>query len=110
MVNTHTFLLIAVIAVVTYLLRSLPFLIFSGGKTPAFITYLGEVLPYAIMGMLVVYCLKDTTVLSWPYGIPELLACVVVVLLHVWRKNTLLSIAVGTACYMVLIQLVFKTA
>ena len=59
MVNTHTFLLIAVIAVVTYLLRSLPFLIFSGGKTPAFITYLGKVLPYAIMGMLVVYCLKD---------------------------------------------------
>ncbi len=103
MVNTHTFLLIAVIAVVTYLLRSLPFLIFSGRKTPAFVTYLGKVLPYAIMGMLVVYCLKDTTVLSWPYGIPELLACIVVVLLHLWRKNTLLSIAVGTACYMVLI-------
>ena len=109
MVNTHTFLLIAVIAVVTYLLRSLPFLVFSGRKTPAFVTYLGKVLPYAIMGMLVVYCLKDTTVLSWPYGIPELLACIVVVLLHLWRKNTLLSIAVGTACYMVLIQLVFKT-
>ena len=66
-------------------------------------------LPYAIMGMLVVYCLKDTTVLSWPYGIPELISCVVVVLLHVWRKNTLLSIGVGTACYMVLIQLVFKS-
>ena len=66
-------------------------------------------LPYAIMGMLVVYCLKDTTVLSWPYGIPELLACIVVVLLHLWRKNTLLSIAVGTACYMVLIQVVFKS-
>ena len=109
MVNTHTFLLIAVIAVVTYLLRSLPFLVFSGGKTPAFITYLGTVLPYAIMGMLVVYCLKDTTVLSWPYGIPELLACAVVVLLHLWRKNTLLSIGVGTAFYMVLVQLVFKT-
>ena len=61
------------------------------------------------MGMLVVYCLKDTTVLSWPYGIPELLACIVVVLLHLWRKNTLLSIAVGTACYMVLIQVVFKS-
>ena len=110
MVNTHTFLLIAVIAVVTYLLRSLPFLVFSGRQTPAFVTYLGKVLPYAIMGMLVVYCLKDTTVLSWPYGIPELLACIVVVLLHLWRKNTLLSIAVGTACYMVLIQVVFKTA
>ena len=109
MVNTHTFLLIAVIAAVTYLLRSLPFLIFSGGKTPAFIEYLGKVLPYAIMGMLVVYCLKDTTILSWPYGIPELLSCVAVVLLHVWRKNTLLSIGVGTACYMVLIQVVFKT-
>ncbi len=109
MVNAHTFLLIAVIAAVTYLLRSLPFLIFSGGKTPAFVEYLGKVLPYAIMGMLVVYCLKDTAVLSWPYGIPELLACIVVVLLHVWRKNTLLSIGVGTACYMVLVQLVFKT-
>ena len=109
MVNTHTFLLIAVIAVVTYLLRSLPFLVFSGRQTPAFVTYLGKVLPYAIMGMLVVYCLKDTTLLSWPYGIPELLACIVVVLLHLWRKNTLLSIGVGTAFYMVLIQLVFKT-
>ena len=109
MVNTHTFLLIAVIAAVTYLLRSLPFLVFPGGRTPAFVDYLGKVLPYAIMGMLVVYCLKDTTVLSWPYGIPELISCVVVVLLHVWRKNTLLSIGLGTACYMVLIQLVFKT-
>jgi len=108
MVNAHTFLLIAVIAAITYLLRAAPFLVFSGRRTPAFVTYLGSVLPYAIMGMLVVYCLKDTTLFSWPYGIPELLSCVVVVLLHLWRKNTLLSISIGTACYMALIQLVFK--
>ncbi len=106
MVTKHTFALIAVIAVVTLLLRALPFLIFSGRKTPAFVTYLGKVLPYAIMGMLVVYCLKDTTVLSFPYGIPELLACGVVVLLHLWRKNTLLSIGAGTAFYMLLVQVV----
>lgn len=96
---------IAVAALVTTLLRFLPFWIFSGKrKTPELITYLARVLPYAIMGMLVIYCLKDTTA---PYGLPELLGCAVVVLLHVWKRSTLLSIAGGTACYMLLIAFVF---
>lgn len=106
--NFHSGMLVAVIALVTLLLRSLPFLIFSGKrKTPAFITYLSNVLPYAIMGMLVVYCLRNIELIAAPHGLPELIACGVVVGLHLWRKNTLLSIAAGTVVYMVLIQLVF---
>ncbi len=100
--------MIAVIAVVTALLRFLPFLIFrEGRRTPKLITYFGQVLPYAIMGMLVVYCLKDVTVTASPFGIPELIGCAVVALLHVWKRNTLLSVGLGTVCYMLLIQLVF---
>ncbi|MCQ2484120.1 MAG: AzlD domain-containing protein [Clostridia bacterium] len=100
--------MVAVIALVTIALRFAPFLIFGGKKeTPEIITYLGKVLPYAIMGMLVVFCLKGVTPLKFPYGLPELIASAVVVGLHVWKRNTLLSIIGGTACYMVLIQLVF---
>ena len=73
----------------------------------AFSGFLGQVLPFAIMGMLVVYCLKDISFLSSPYGIPQLLSCAVVAALHVWKRSTLLSIAGGTACYMLLIQFVF---
>lgn len=108
MSNLHAAMLVAVIALVTILLRALPFMIFNGKrKTPAFIVYLSNVLPYAIMGMLVVYCLRKTEIMMPPYGIPELIACVVVVGLHLWKRNTLLSIAIGTAVYMILIQLVF---
>ena len=104
----YSALIVAVIAAVTILLRFIPFLIFGGKrKTPEIITYLGKVLPYAIMGMLVVFCLKNVTPLQYPHGIPELIACAVVVMLHIWKRNTLLSIIGGTACYMVLIQLVF---
>lgn len=99
-------LLIAVVAAVTMLLRFLPFAIFGGGrKTPPFITYLSSVLPYAIMGMLVVYCLRNVSLVTAPHGLPELLAAAVVVGLHLWKKNTLLSIAVGTAVYMFLVQM-----
>ena len=99
---------VAVIALVTIALRFAPFLIFGGKrKTPEIITYLGKVLPYAIMGMLVVFCLKGITPLRYPYGLPELISCAVVIVLHVWKRNTLLSIICGTACYMLLIQLVF---
>ena len=101
-------LIITVVALVTAALRFLPFLIFGENrKTPPLITYLGQVLPYAIMGMLVVYCLKDVTLTSAPFGIPEFLGCVVVALLHLWKRNTLLSIGAGTVCYMLLVQLVF---
>lgn len=108
MSNLHSGMLVAVIALVTLFLRALPFVVFSGKrKTPAFITYLSNVLPYAIMGMLVVYCLRNVELFKAPYGLPELIACVVVVGLHLWKKNTLLSIAVGTVVYMVLVQMVF---
>lgn len=101
-------LTVAVVALVTALLRFLPFLIFGENRTtPPMITYLGAVLPYAIMGMLVIYCLKDVSFLSGSFGIPELIGCAVVALLHIWKRNTLLSIGVGTICYMLLVQLVF---
>lgn len=100
--------MIAVIALVTAALRFLPFLIFGENrKTPALISYLGQVLPYAIMGMLVVYCLKDATLTSAPFGIPEAIGCAVVALLHIWKRNTLLSIGAGTVCYMLLVQFIF---
>ena len=104
----HSVKLIAVIALVTIALRFLPFLIFSGKRqTPAFISYLGKVLPFAIMGMLVVYCLRSISFAAFPFGIPELLACAVVVALHLWKRNTLLSIAASTVVYMLLVQVVF---
>ena len=104
----HDILLIAVAVLVTMATRFLPFLIFGEQrKTPPILEYLGKVLPCAIMGMLVVYCLKDVSFLSAPFGLPELIACVVVAALHVWKRNSLLSIGGGTVCYMLLVQLVF---
>lgn len=101
-------LTIAVIALVTIGLRFLPFLIFGENrKTPPAIAHLGQVLPYAIMGMLVVYCLKDVRLTSAPFGIPQAIGCAVVALLHIWKRNTLLSIGGGTLCYMLLVQFVF---
>ena len=108
MTELHAVLLVAVTSAVTILLRFLPFAVFSGNrKTPAYVTYLGKVLPYAIMGMLVVFCLKGVSLTAAPYGIPEAIACVLVILLHVWKRNTLVSILGGTVCYMVLVQMVF---
>jgi len=104
----HDILLVVVAALVTMATRFLPFLIFGENrKTPALVTYLGKVLPFAIMGMLVVYCMKDVDFLSAPYGAPELICCVLVALLHIWKRNSLLSIGVGTVAYMLLVQLVF---
>ncbi len=104
----HSVWIVVVATVVTMATRFLPFLIFGKGKeTPAIITYLGKVLPYAIMGMLVVYCMKDVAFLAAPFGIPELLGCVAVALLHFWKRNSLLSIGVGTVFYMVLVQVIF---
>lgn len=104
----HSILIIAVVALVTAATRFLPFLIFGENrKIPPIIEYLGKVLPYAIMGMLVVYCMKDVSFLSAPFGIPELLGCGAVALLHLWKRNSLLSIGAGTVFYMVLVQLVF---
>ena len=104
----HEVLLIVVVTLVTMATRFLPFLIFGENrKTPALVTYLGQVLPFAIMGMLVIYCMKDVSVLSAPFGVPEALGCAVVAVLHLWKRNSLLSIGVGTVFYMLLVQLVF---
>jgi branched-subunit amino acid transport protein AzlD len=103
-----SFLIILLVALTTFATRVAPFLIFPKGKEiPKTIQYLGKVLTPAIIGMLVVYCLRNTTILSAPHGIPELIAVVVVAVLHVWKRNNLLSIGVGTVLYMVLIQTVF---
>ena len=106
--NLHAILTIGICVLVTAGLRFLPFLIFGEGrKTPPVVTYLGQVLPWAIMGMLVVYCLKDVCLTAAPFGIPEAIGCAVVAGLHVWKRNTLLSIGAGTVVYMIMVQFVF---
>ncbi len=100
--------MILVVAVATFATRAASFLAFPKGKeVPPTVVYIGKVLPPAIIGMLVVYCLKSTSVLEYPYGLPELIACVTVIALHVWKRNILLSIGVGTVLYMLLVQMVF---
>lgn len=101
-------LIIFVVAVTTFSTRVIPFLVFPKGKAiPKTVQYLGKVLTPAVIGMLVVYCLKDTQVIASPHGIPELISVAVVAVLHVWKRNNLLSIGVGTVLYMILIQVVF---
>ena len=99
-------ILIIVMALVTALTRFLPFLVFRK-KTPPSIAYLGSVLPSAIICMLVIYCLKDVSVTTWPFGLTELIASACVVILQIWRRNSLVSILTGTFVYMALTQLVF---
>lgn len=99
---------IALCAAGTMLTRFLPFFIFSSKKpTPKYIQYLGKALPAAIFGMLVVYCLKNVNVLAGSHGLPELISIAVVVALHLWKRQMLISVAGGTVCYMLLVQLVF---
>lgn len=107
---TITQQILTIIAVVfgTMLTRFLPFLIFPEGKTPpSYITYLGTVLPYAVIGLLVVYCLKDSFG-GGHYAIPEMISILFIILLHKWKKNTLLSIGAGTVLYMILVQTIFQ--
>ena len=104
----YSLTMILIIALVTMALRFIPFFIFSGDRpVPKFVTYLGRVLPYSIMAMLVVYCLKSISFVKAPFGLPELISVALVAVLHVWKRNTLFSIICGTVCYMVLIQFVF---
>jgi branched-subunit amino acid transport protein AzlD len=108
MTSVQALITILVIAAVTVLTRVLPFAMFPGNKkTPEFILYLGEVLPFAIIGMLVVYCFKSVSVVRAPFGIPEVIAAAFVVFIHKWKHNLLLSIGGGTILYMLLVQLVF---
>lgn len=108
MENSKIWLSVAVIALVTAALRFLPFIIFKNEKkTPAIITKLGKILPFAVMGMLVVYCLKDVSFTSLSGFVPALISCLLVAVLYIWKRNTLISIVSGTVCYMLLVQLVF---
>jgi len=101
-------LTIAIMAIITFLTRVTPFILFPSHKTtPKYISYLGDVLPFAIIGMLIIYCLKEVSVQSFPFGIPELISIIFVTLLHLWKKNTLLSISGGTILYMFLMQVLF---
>jgi branched-subunit amino acid transport protein AzlD len=95
---------IGVIATVTWALRAFPFLLFGNRPLPKVIRYLGKALPPAIMTVLVIYCLRDISFSQSPFGIPELAACALVVILQALRKNMYLSIIAGTVCYMALIR------
>lgn len=100
---------IAMVILGTLLTRFLPFLLFPAGKpTPKYIQYLGTVLPSAVFGLLVVYCLKNVSLFTGAHAVPELIAILAVVGLHVWKRQMLLSIAGGTVCYMLLVQTVFR--
>ena len=104
----HSIGIIAVAAVITLFIRAIPFVAFGGKReVPTTVTYLGKVLPPAIMVILVVYCVKGINLMVGNHGIPELLSIAVVAGLHIWKRNTLLSIAVGTVLYMILVQVVF---
>lgn len=104
----RTLAMIAVAAVCTFATRVAPFLLFNGKRPiPPIVRYLGTVLPPAVIALLVVYCLKNVAWLGYPHGIPEMISIAVVAVLHLWKRNNLLSIGVGTALYMILVQSVF---
>ncbi len=108
MTMTEQIITIAMVVLGTMATRFLPFLIFPAGKpTPKYIQFLGRFLPAAVFGLLVIYCLRNVSLLSGNHGIPELISIAVIVALHLWKRQMLLSIAGGTICYMLLIQLVF---
>lgn len=102
----YEYIMIGIIAIITFLTRALTFLIFKD-KSNSFIEYLGEVLPYAIMAMLVVYCLKDISLLTGNHGICEIIGVFSVIIIYLYKRNTLLSIFVGTIIYMICVQVIF---
>lgn len=105
---TQSIITIAAVVAGTMLTRFIPFLVFPERKqTPKSIEYLGSILPFAMTGLLVVYSLKDTVLTAWPYGIPQAIAVILVVIVHRWKHNMMLSLAAGTIAYMILIQTVF---
>jgi len=104
----QTIITVAIIAAGTMITRFLPFLIFPENReTPRYVAYLGRFLPAAVIGMLVVYCLKEVNIFEGSHAIPEIISIIVIVALHVWKRQILLSIGVGTVLYMLLVQLVF---
>lgn len=108
MTVTEKIITVGVIVLGTMLTRFLPFLLFPAGKpTPKYVRYLGKFLPAAVFGMLMIYCLKNVSIFEGSHGIPEFISIGLVVALHLWKRQMLLSIAGGTVCYMLLIQFVF---
>ncbi len=108
MTLTQQMITVGMVVLGTMVTRFLPFILFPGDKpAPKYIQYLGKVLPAAVFGLLVIYSLKDVSILGGSHGIPELIAIAVVVVLHLWKRQMLLSIAAGTVCYMMLVQFVF---
>ncbi len=104
----QTFIIICMVAIGTMITRFLPFIIFKGtNSTNSFINYLGQVLPYSAIGLLVVYCLKDVRFTGPSYALPEIIAIISIIILHNWKENALLSIGGGTIIYMILVQVVF---
>lgn len=107
MTTIQSIITIIVVVIGTMLTRFLPFIIFPESKTPPkSVVYLGSVLPYAVIGLLVVYCLKDAVFTEY-HALPEMIAILAIVAIHKWKKSTLLSIAVGTIIYMLLVQKIF---
>ena len=108
MTLTEQMITIGMVVLGTALTRFLPFIVFSGDKpTPKYVRYLGKVLPAPVFGLLVIYCLRNVSIFSGSRGIPELISILLVIILHMWKRQMLLSIAGGTVCYMLLVQLVF---
>lgn len=106
--DSHAALVILIMGMVTLATRILPVLIFGRGeRVPDYIMYLGRVVPYTAMGLLIVYCLKDVSVMEGSHGLPELIALAVVSGTYLWKRNTIFSVVVGTVLYMVLVQMVF---
>jgi branched-subunit amino acid transport protein AzlD len=106
MTLTEQIITIVLCVLGTMATRFLPFLIFSEKRTtPAFIQYIGKYLPSAVFGMLIIYCLKNVSLVRGTHGIPEFIAIVVTIALHKWKRQMLISIAGGTACYMLLLHL-----
>lgn len=108
MTTLQGIIMVAIFAITTLLTRVLPFVLFPAGRpTPKFVVYLGKVLPFAITGMLLVYCLKDITIMAQPYGAPEVIALMLTAALFLLVKNSLLAIAAGTIAYMLMVQFLF---
>ena len=108
MTDIDAMLIILVIGLATLLTRILPVLIFGRGeKVPGYIVYLGKVVPYTAMGLLIVYCLRDVSFLEGSHGLPEIIALAVVSISYIWKKNAILSVVIGTVLYMFLLQMVF---
>lgn len=106
--NNQLFLFFGLVSLATIFTRALPFILFpENKKIPKYINYLSDVLPYTIIGMLVIYCLKDISFKLHPYAIPEIISIATIIFLHLWKKNTLLSIGIGSALYIILIQYIF---